>query len=168
MILHPVTDSVHVINTCDDSQIFLSAAFSVPQNICSPMVMVGSLLNSLYNLAHAGDELAVWLYGMGAITRAAPNCCAIPDQLSKPVEQYQLNFDFRPNVPASPAVAGFGVTAAPLFAGHVGAGTYQVNFLVPPVPAGLPACDGVKIKSNLTVTITEANSYDAALLCVAP
>ena len=168
VILHPVTDSVHVINPCDDSQIFLSAAFSVPQNICSPMVMVGSLLNSLYNLAHGGDELAVWLYGMGAITQSGPNCCGFPDQLSKPVQQYQLNFDFRPNVPASPAVAGFGVTAAPLFAAHVGAGTYQVNFLVPPVPAGLPACDGVRIKSNLTVTITGANSYDAALLCVAP
>jgi hypothetical protein len=105
---------------------------------------------------------------MGAITQPGPNCCATPDQLSKPAQQVQLNFDFRPNAPASPAVAGFGVTAAPLFVAHVGAGTYQINFLVPPVPAGLPPCDGVKIKSNLTVTVTGANSYDAALLCVAP
>jgi len=47
-----------------------------------------------------------------------------------------------------------------LFAAHVGEGTYQVNFSVPPIPAGVPACDGVKIKSNLT--------YDAAQICVAP
>jgi hypothetical protein len=59
------------------------------------------------------------------------------------------------------------VTAAPLFAAHVGEGTYQVNFVVPPVPAGLPVCDGVKIKSNLTVTISGPNSYDAAQICLA-
>jgi hypothetical protein len=63
-------------------------------------------------------------------------------------------------------VPGFGVTSAPLFAAYVGAGTYQVNFAVPQVPAGLPPCDGVRIKSNLTVTITGPNSSDAAQICV--
>jgi hypothetical protein len=43
-----------------------------------------------------------------------------------------------------------------------------VNFAVPPVPAGLPACDGVRIKSNLTVTITGPNSSDAAQIGVLP
>jgi len=65
-------------------------------------------------------------------------------------------------------VAGFGVTASPLFAAYSGAGTYQVNFQVPQIPAGLPACDGQKIKSNLTVTISGSNSFDAAQICVAP
>ena len=37
-----------------------------------------------------------------------------------------------------------------------------------PVPAGLPACDGVRIKSNLTVTVTGPNSSDAAQICVLP
>ena len=168
VILHPVTDNVHVLNTCDDTQIYLSAAYSVPQNICSPAVMVGNALNSLYNLAHAGDVLAVWLFGMGAKTATPPNCCNSPDDLSKPVQPFQLNFDFRPNVPASPAVPGFGITSAPAFAAFTGAGTFQLNFVVPPVPAGLPPCDGVKVKSNLTVTFTGPNSYDAAQLCVAP
>ena len=168
VLLHPVSDNVHVINTCDDAQIFISAAVSVPQNVCAHVVMVGGALNSLYNLAHGGDQLAVWLYGMGAKTPQAPDCCLSPDQLSKPVEGFQLNFDFRPNAPAFPAVPGFGLTSAPLFAAHVGAGTYQVNFAVPPVPAGLPACDGVRIKSNLTVTVTGPNSSDAAQICVAP
>jgi hypothetical protein len=168
VLLRPVSDSVHVINTCDDAQVFISAAFSVPRNICAPAVMVGNALNSLYNLAHAGDQLAVWLYGMGARTEQPPNCCNSPDQLSRPVQPFQLNFDFRPNAPAFPVVPGFGVTSAPLFAAYVGGGTYQVNFAVPAVPAGLPACDGVRIKSNLTVTVTGPNSSDAAQICVAP
>jgi len=165
--LHPVSDNVHIVNTCDDSQIYISAAYSVPQNVCAADVMDNGLLNSLYNLAHGGDEIAVWLYGMGAVTAQAPGCCVSPDQLSKPVQPFQLNFDFRPNAPASPAVPGFGVTAPPLFAVYV-AGLYQVNLQVPPVPSGLPACDGVKIKSNLTITFTGPNSYDAAQICVAP
>jgi hypothetical protein len=45
---------------------------------------------------------------------------------------------------------------------------YQVNFVVPPIPAGLPACDGVRIKSNLTATIAGPNSFAAAQICVAP
>jgi hypothetical protein len=166
--LLPVTDNVHVINTCDNDQIYIPAAVSVPQNICASDVMVGGSLNSLYNLAHAGDELAMWLFGMGAISQPAPGCCVSPDQLAKPIQTFQLNFDFRPNAPAFPVVPGFGLTGAPLFAAHVGEGTYQVNFMVPPVPAGLPACDGVKVKSNLTVTITGPNSSDAAMICVLP
>jgi hypothetical protein len=139
----------------------------VPQNICAFAVMGNGALNSLYNLAHGGDELAMWLYGMGARTAQAPNCCNSPDQLSQPVQPFTLNFDFRPNAPAFPAVAGFGLSGPPLFAAYVG-GTYQVNLAVPPVPAGLPACDGVRIKSNLTITITGPHSSDAAQICVAP
>jgi hypothetical protein len=54
----PVSDNVHVLNTCDDSQTYISAAVSVPQNICAAVVMGGTAvaINSLYNLAHGGDE----------------------------------------------------------------------------------------------------------------
>ena len=165
VLLRPVSDFVHVLNTCDGTLVYLSAAYSVPQDVCTPAVMVGDKLNSLYNLAHAGDQLAMWLYGLGPIS-AGSGGAVLPENLAKPVQSFQLNFDYRPNVPASPAVPGFGVTAAPVFAAYTG-GTYQINFVVPPVPAGTPACDGVKVKSNLTVTVTGANSFDAALLCVA-
>jgi hypothetical protein len=168
VLLRPVSDNVHVLNTCDDSQVFISAAVSVPQTVCAHVVMGGGALNSLYNLAHAGDPLAVWLYGMGAKTQAASDCCNSPDQLSRPVQAFQLNFDFRPNAPPFPVVSGFGLTSPPQFAAYVGGGMYQLNFAVPPIPAGLPACDGVRIKSNLTVTITGPNSSDAAQICVAP
>jgi hypothetical protein len=130
--------------------------------------MVQGKLNSLYNLAHGGDELVMWLYGLGAKTEQLAGCCNTPDQLSKPTQPFELNFDFRPNAPASPAVAGFGLTASPLFAAYIGVGTDQVNFKLPPTPAGLLACDGQKIKSNLTITISGSNSFDAAQICVAP
>jgi hypothetical protein len=168
VLLRPVSDNIHVINTCDDSQVYISAAVSVPQNICAYVVMGGGSLNSLYNLARGGDQLAVWLYGLGAKTQQAPDCCSDPAQLSQPLQSVQLNYDFRPNAPASPVVSGFGLTNSPLFAAYVGGGMYQVNFAVPPVPAGLPACDGVRVKSNLTVTVTGPNSFDAAQICVAP
>jgi len=164
--LRPVTDNIHVLNTCDDTQVYISAAASMPQDICAPVVMVGGALNSLYNLAHGGDELAVWLYGMGAILQQSTGCCS-PGQVPQPAQAFQLNFDYRPNAPASPVVPGFGLTATPLFTGYVGT-PYQLNFAVPPVPAGLLACDGVRIKSNLTVTITGPNSSDAAQICVLP
>jgi hypothetical protein len=158
--LLPVSDAVHVLNTCDDTQVYFSAAYSVPSDICAPAVMVNQQLNSLYNLAHGGEELAMWLYGLGAVTQASQ---AAP----LPVAQFQLNYDFRPNAPASPAVPGFGLTSSPVYVGYENL-TYQLNFVLPPVPAGVPACDGVKILSNVTVTVSGPNSYDAAQLCVAP
>jgi hypothetical protein len=168
VFLNPVTDNVHVLNTCDYDLIYISAAFSVPQNVCAADVMGGAgvYLNSLYNLASGGDELAMWLFGMGQTTAPAGNCCTAPGGTGNLIQPFLLNFDFRPNATASPGVPGYGITAAPLYATHVGEGLYQINFAVPPVPAGVPACDGVKIKSNLTVTVSGPNSYDAAQICV--
>jgi len=166
--LRPLADNVHVLNTCDDSQIFISAAYSVPQNVCTPVVMVNNQLNSLYNLAHGGDQLAMWAYGLGAKTEQSPQCCNSPEQLAKPVQQVTFNFDYQANAPASRAMPGLGQTADPTFAAYVGGGVYQLNFVIPAPPADLPACDGVKVNSNLTVTVTGPNSQDAAQLCVAP
>ena len=69
---------------------------------------------------------------------------------------------------ASPAVAGVTQTVSPSFSAYVGGGMYQLNFQLPPTPSGVPACDGTTVKSNLTITITGSNSYDAAQVCVAP
>jgi hypothetical protein len=42
--------------------------------------------------------------------------------------------------------------------------------MIPPVPPGiqLPRCDGTIIRSNLTITISGANSMDSASFCVEP
>jgi hypothetical protein len=166
ILLRPVTDSVHVIDTCDNTLIYLSAAFSIPQVVCAPMVMRGDRLTTVSNPSHAGDQLAMYLYGLGA-TVPGPGPSII-DRLPKPIQQFQLNFDFRPNALASPAVTGFGVTDSPLFTAYTGAGLYLINFRVPAIPAGIPSCDGVKVTSNMTVTVSGPNSFDAARICVAP
>jgi hypothetical protein len=82
----PVSDNLHAINTCDDAQVFISAAYSVPQSILSPVVMGngkgnGSAMNSLYHLAHSGDEWAAWLRRgadlRGAVGRHVNICDAL-------------------------------------------------------------------------------------------
>jgi uncharacterized protein (TIGR03437 family) len=166
VMLRTVSDKIHVVNTCDSTQIKVGAASSAPPDVCTPAVLVNGSLNSLYNLVRSGDQLAMWTYGLGELKQ--PPVAESRDQLPKPIANVQLNFDYRPNAPASPAVGGYGLTAEPLFVGYAGAGLYQVNFTVPPGPHGVPACDGVKIKSNLTVTISGPNSHDAAQLCVEP
>lgn len=168
--LRPVGDNIHVMNTCDATQIVVGASGSAPQNICTPAVLVNNRgLNSLYNLVRGGDQVAMWAFGLGQLTAnaPAPDSPTSPNDLF-PVTKIQLSFDFRPNALASPIVPGYGLTADPIYAGHVGAGSYQINFAIPPVPPGVPACDGTTIRSNLTVTISAANSHDAAFLCVQP
>ena len=169
IILHPVSDSVHVLNTCDTTQIYISAADSVPHDVCFPVVLDRGKLISLYNLAQAGDEAAMWLYGLGSITDTTGPCCSSPDQLSKPINQVQLKLRL------SSQRSGFArrrrvrrSTASPLFAAYVGSGTYQINFTVPPIPAGTPPCDGTLVTSNLTITVSGPNSFDAARVCVSP
>ncbi len=169
VLLRPVADNIHVINTCDDTHILVGGSSSAPPNICTPAVLVNNGLNSLYNLVRGGDHVAMWVFGLGNLTAnaPAPTSPTAPNQIF-PATKVQLSFDFRPNALASPIVPGFGLTADPIYASHVGVGSYQINFAIPPVPAGVPACDGTKIRSNLTVTISAANSHDAAFLCVQP
>ena len=47
-------------------------------------------------------------------------------------------------------------------------GLYQVQFQVPAVPSGTPACIGGAIVSNLTINIGRATSFDGAPICVQP
>jgi hypothetical protein len=103
VILRHVSDKIHVMNTCDGTQIQVGAASSAPTDVCTPAVMVNGRLNSLYNLVRSGDQLAVWTYGLGVLRRQAPTTPdqVSPDQLPKPITNVQLNFDYRPNAIAS-------------------------------------------------------------------
>jgi len=154
VLLRAVSDNIHVLNTCDGTLISISAAYSVPGDICAPVALDNFELNSLYNLAHSGDGVAAYAYGLGALANGNVDA---PSQL---IQTFQVSFDFRPNAAASRVGSGFGLTAAPAFVGYTGGGTYQINFAIPSIPDGLPACDGVAIKSNLTVTISGPNSFE--------
>ena len=89
---------------------------------------------------------------------------------------HALDFAFRANaLPTQPkplASDSSASTPASVFAGLSpgSIGLYQVNFVVPPVPAGLPPCDNpntyYSVQSNLTVSIGGVTSFDGAGICV--
>jgi len=78
-----------------------------------------------------------------------------------------LSYDFRVN--ASPSQAR--LTTPDPYLLYLGmspgsVGLYNANFVVPPLPDGLPECDGISVSSNLTVTLVGATSFDGAAICV--
>ena len=58
-----------------------------------------------------------------------------------------------------------------MFIGPMGRqGVYQANFVIRNIPAGItiPVCDGLRVLSNLTVTVSAPASSDEVRLCVQP
>ena len=68
VVLNPVTDSVHVLGTCDQTGVFLSLAFGLPADACVPMVMHarGPLVGTSAP-AKPGETLVLWAYGLSLI-----------------------------------------------------------------------------------------------------
>ena len=163
--LNAVTDSVHVINSCDQTGISLSLASGLPAGTCAPMVMHarGPLISST-SPATPGETLVLWAYGLGAIDHPIiSDCCASPDQL--PLASQPFTMSFSSPDPARPVLRRL-VVAAPTYAGMVGAGVYQVQFVVPDAPSDIARC---RLKSgNLKVLLSGPNSADAAEICVKP
>ena len=123
--------------------------------------------------AKPGEEVVMWAVGLGLTTPVVPTGWAAAQPAPVTQETFQLNFDYRSNAPpyrpvcATPAAC---LEAEPVFAGLSPgyAGLYQVNFIVPPPPAGTPPCDGSTITSNLTVSLLGSDSFDGARICVDP
>jgi uncharacterized protein (TIGR03437 family) len=114
----------------------------------------------------AGEELVMYLVGLGPTNPAVPTGTATPPIPPITTNKFLMGFDFRPNagpmrpVPESTAVA-------PIFAGLTpgNVGLYQVNFVVPSIPTGSATCTDTG--SNLTVTVAGPTSFDGAAICVA-
>jgi uncharacterized protein (TIGR03437 family) len=91
--------------------------------------------------------------------------------------KFGLDFNFRPNaLPAKPLPTAPPPAFAGATPGYVG--LYQVNLVVPPVPAGTPPCYVQPpqstpprfpnvVQSNLTVSVGGLSSFDGARICVA-
>ena len=163
--LNGATDSVHVVNTCDQTGIFLSIAYGLPDGVCVPMVMHGrGPLVSAAAPAKPGETLVLWAYGLGAIEHPIPEiCCSSPDQLPLASQPF--------NVSTFYADAGRFpwrrlAQAVPDYVGMVGAGLYQVHFVVPPLPTDLSPCTGNA--GNLIVRVTGPASADGAQFCAQP
>jgi uncharacterized protein (TIGR03437 family) len=161
--LTPATDSVHIINTCDQTGIFLSLAYDVPAGTCAPMVMHprGPLVSQT-SPAVPGETLVVWAYGLGAIDHPIPpDCCVIPNQVPVTVQPFNVNLSF---ADAGSYPLRRLAQIVPTWAGMVGGGLYQVHFVVPPiVPAsGIP----VGRPGHLNILVSCPASADSAQVYV--
>jgi uncharacterized protein (TIGR03437 family) len=165
VVLNPVTDSVHVLSTCDQTGVFLSLAFGLPADTCVPMVMhARGPLVSASAPAKPGETLVVWAYGLGAIDHPVPdNCCSSPDQLPLAVQPFNVNLSY---ADAGRFPLRRLTQVVPNYVGMVGAGLYQIQFVVPTAPPDLSPCSARS--GNLTMQVSGPNSADSAQLCVQP
>lgn len=120
-----------------------------------------------------GETLVVYAVGMG-LTLAQPPTGQAATGPARTVTPFKLDFRFKANDPPSPPPADLGPLPSPLYAGLTPGypGLYQINFVVPPMPAGSPACalaEGPERElagSNLTVNIASSHSHDGVPICV--
>jgi uncharacterized protein (TIGR03437 family) len=161
--INGVPDSVHVINTCDQTGIFLSAAFGVPADSCMPMVMhANGVLVSGSHPAAGGETLILWAYGLGALDHPLPTiCCSSPSQVPLTIQPFTLSFSYDDpgRVPLRRLAQGI-----PLYAGMPGGGVYQVLVAAPPAPSDLSPCSGPS--GNLHILLSGPSSADGAEVCM--
>lgn len=168
-------DRVHIFTVCDSVAPPALPATTLP-GLCTPIIThADGTQVTAASPAVAGEELVAYATGLGqtnpALTTGQPAATSSPT-----VTTFSLDFNYRPNalatdpLPTAPAAPFAGATK-----GFVG--LYQINFTVPPTPAGLQPCTnfvGVAsgfitgINSNLTVSLGSIFSFDGAGICVQP
>lgn len=167
-------DRVHILTACD---VTTPAALPVSllQVPCAPLIThANGTRVSVASPAVAGEELVAYATGLGQTN--PPVTTGQPAESSSPtVSTFNLDFNYRPNalatspLPTAPVALFTGATK-----GYIG--LYQINFIVPPPPAGLQPCTAFGIASgiikgvfsNLTVSVGSFFSFDGAGICVQP
>lgn len=170
-ILNPVADHIHILTACDT---VINGMGTAPFNglQCTPLVTHadGSLVNAS-SPAQSNEEVIAYATGLGATNPAAVTGQPVAAPLPT-VENLLLDFNFKvnalPSQPWYPANLLLSRNLYPLFSGLTPGfiGLYQINFIVPPAPAGSPACGGA-VQSNLTVSFGASFSFDGAGICAA-
>lgn len=171
--LTPQADQVHMLTSCDTVVPGGSGLAPLSGLPCAPLVThADGTLVAAGSPAQGGEVLIAYAVGLGLTTPAVatgqPAAAATPT-----TEIFDLDFNFRPNALATkPGAPGLfpappGSILIPQYTGLAPGyvGLYQVNFLVPTVPLGLPGCSGT-IVSNLTVSLGGLASFDGAGICV--
>jgi uncharacterized protein (TIGR03437 family) len=158
LLINPVTDRIHVLNSCD-------ALSGYSDGQCLPFVSHsnGDLVD-VEHPAQPGETLTVAMAGMGLLGQIVATGAAAPTP-GPDVDNVLAGFDFGANRSTRLPTADWAAapTAARLRSGAVG--IYEVVFTVPAIPAGTPACGG-DVKSNLTVSIGRTVSFDGVAICV--
>lgn len=178
--VQPAPNQVHILTACD-VVVGGSPSFPAIRGLpCAPMITHsdGTQVSAILP-AKAGEELVAYATGLGQTN--PPLTLGQPAAQSSPtVAAFNLDFNYRANALATaPGAVGSTVTG-PLFTGATKGftGLYQINFIVPPPPAGVSPCvdfavpavnvPGTIVQSNLTVSIGSNFSFDGAGICVTP
>jgi uncharacterized protein (TIGR03437 family) len=168
-------DQVHIITTCD---IFMNSSTYAGSNgtglpCPSTVTHANGSMVSATSPAKAGEELIAYAVGLGQ-TNPASVTGQLVIQSAPTLTAFALDYNYHPNaLPSRPLPTG----PQPVFAGTTPGyvGLYQINFVVPPVPAGTPPCVDTSmlqppynvVQSNLTVSVGGQFSFDGARICVA-
>jgi uncharacterized protein (TIGR03437 family) len=170
--LQPVADQIHILTSCDTVLPAGSGVGPLSGLLCAPQVTHadGSLVTSA-SPAAGGEVLVAYAVGLGLTNPTVPTGRAAT-VATPTTEIFVLDFNYRPNALATrpPQFAYFpGSLIIPMYTGLVPGyvGLYQVNFVLPPTPAGTVAC-GTGVQTNLTVSLGGRTSFDGAGICVSP
>jgi len=169
--LAPVLDRIHIL-TFEETH----SGLSIPNNrLAQPLVTHadGSLVTAA-KPAKAGEQLVAYAVGLGYADPFPVTGAPSPSPAPRARTQFLINYAFSPNAAPSrgliPIFPSSVVTQfpAPTFAGLSpgSVGLYQLNFVLPAVPAGTLPCGDV-VYSNLTVSFVGSFSLDGAPICVA-
>jgi len=168
-ILSPEPDQVHILTDCDTV-----IGGSGPSTGRCPweVTHANGTLVSAASPASAGEELVAYAVGLGA-TNPAVNTGQQATQPTPTKGTFRLSFDFGANaLPSASSFSQIVSSATPLYAGLTPGyvGLYQINFVVPDLPPGLPPCYSGQgpsfVNTNLTVTVIGETSFDGAAICV--
>lgn len=165
-ILSPLPDQLHILTNCDT--VLVDSGPSTGRCPWEVTHADGSLVTNA-SPASEGEELVAYAVGLGATNPAVPTGKAAT-QPTPTANAYQVGFNFQANALLS---APPQTVASPVYAGLTPGrpGLYQINFVVPPVPAALPACytgQGADfVNTNLAVSFGRFTFVDGAMICVA-
>lgn len=179
ILLQPQLAAIHIMQQQDT---VLAAEAAQPVSASAAMVThAGGTIVDATNPAQAGEELVMYVVGLGATGPVVKTGAASPSPAVPVPGCCSLRFDYTPNALPSP---GLIITTgdppplpAPLFVGLTPGfvGLYQANFRVPTPPQSVSPCvvsTGLEfnpfavVHSNLTVTLIGRVSFDGAGICV--
>jgi len=167
--LNSVPDQVHILTDCDT---VIGGSGSWSGRCPWEVTHANGRLVSTANPALVGEELVAYAVGLGA-TNPTVQTGQPATQPTPTAETFRLSFNFEANaLPSAPPLSQVNPAPIPLFTGLTPGypGLYQINFVVPNMPAGSRACGSGQgldlVNTNLTVNVGGRTSFDGAAICV--
>jgi uncharacterized protein (TIGR03437 family) len=162
---NPVVDQIHILTVSDT---IIGGSGPATGRCQWEVTHADGLLVSNTNPASGGEVLIAYAVGLGA-TNPVMTTGQAATQARPTAETFRIGFNFEPNAPPS---APPSLASPPLYSGLTPyfPGLYQINFVVPGIPAGLPPCGSYQgtnfVNTNLTVSVGGQNSFDGVKICV--